>query len=348
MIPPVSAKIDIERFLEMAGRYPVVDVRSPSEYSQGHIPGAINIPLFDDSEREAVGIKYRHEGRSKAVLKGIELTGPSMHLKLSQALKVSGKGKLLVHCWRGGMRSEAMAWLFSLGDIDTEILEGGYKSYRKHILKTLSEKRRMIVLGGMTGSSKTEILRFLKKENHQAIDLEDLASHRGSAFGSLGQPSQPTSEHFANLLFSEWTKPGTEEPVWIEDESRNIGTVFMPDTFYNNMQEMPAVILLMDIETRIPRLVREYSAFPPELLKGAVMKISRRLGMEKAHEAVAAIESGDFAGAIRITLAYYDKTYMHSITRKKSREILYFNTDVDDVDINAREVLKAARKVKWL
>jgi len=348
MTPSVSAKIDIERFLELAGEYPVVDVRSPSEYRQGHIPGAINIPLFDDREREAVGIKYKNEGRGKAILKGVELTGPSMHLKLSQALNIAGKGKLLVHCWRGGMRSEAMAWLFSLGDIDTEILEGGYKSYRTYILKNLTERRRMIVLGGMTGSSKTEIIGLLKKENHRAIDLEDLACHRGSAFGSLGQPSQPTSEHFANLLFNEWTKTGTEEPVWVEDESRNIGTVFMPDTFYNNMQEMPVIILLMDIETRIPRLVREYSAFPPELLKGAVMKISRRLGPDKARDAVTAIESGDFASAIRITLAYYDKTYLHSLTRKKSREILYVNTDVDDVDINARKVLEAARKVKWL
>ena len=109
-----------------------------------------------------------------------------MSEKLSQALSVAKNGKLLVHCWRGGMRSEAMAWLFSLGDIETEILEGGYKAYRNYILERLSEKRKMIVLGGLTGSSKTYILRYLKSAGHQIIDLEGLANHKGSAFGALG------------------------------------------------------------------------------------------------------------------------------------------------------------------
>jgi len=130
-------KIYITRFLELAEKYPVIDVRSPSEYQMGHIPGAINIPLFDDKERETVGIKYKNAGRVKAVLRGMELAGPSLHIKLSEAIKTAKDGKLLVHCWRGGMRSEAMAWLFSLGDIQTEVLEGGYKSYRNYILSSL-------------------------------------------------------------------------------------------------------------------------------------------------------------------------------------------------------------------
>ena len=133
-------KIDITRFLELAEKYPVIDVRSPSEYKAGHIPGAINIPLFDDKEREAVGIKYKNTGRVKAILRGMELAGPSMHIKLSEAIKSAKNGMLLVHCWRGGMRSEAMAWLFSLGDIQTEVLEGGYKSYRNYILSALAEE----------------------------------------------------------------------------------------------------------------------------------------------------------------------------------------------------------------
>jgi tRNA 2-selenouridine synthase len=347
MISPVSSKINIEKFLELAEEYTVADVRSPSEYNHGHIPGAINIPLFDDQERKTVGIKYKKEGRSKAIIRGLELSGPSMHLKLSEALIVAGKGKILVHCWRGGMRSEAMAWLFSLGDIDTEILEGGYKSYRHHILKRLSEKRKMILLGGMTGSSKTHILHFLKKQNQQVIDLEGLANHRGSAFGSLGLPPQPTSEHFANLLFDEWKRIDSDVPLWVEDESKNIGTVFMPDSFYNNMQETHAVILLMDLKTRLPGLIREYSNYPPDLLKGAVMKISKRLGMDNTREAIGAIESGDFAKAIEITLRYYDKTYMFGIKRKQTRDILFVSTDTDDIETNALKVLEAAHKIIW-
>ena len=110
------------------------------------------------------------------------------------------------------MRSEAMAWLFSLGDIETEVLEGGYKSYRHYILEKLSERRKMIVLGGMTGSSKTHILRYLKNYGQQVIDLEGLANHKGSAFGSLGQPPQPSTEQFANILYNEWKKINLKLP----------------------------------------------------------------------------------------------------------------------------------------
>jgi len=254
-----KAKTDIARFLMLADKTPVVDVRSPSEFNTGHIPGAFNIPLFDDDERAAVGIRYKKEGRVRAILEGLRLSGPSMNSKLDQALKLSKEGKLLVHCWRGGMRSEAMAWLFSLGEIETDILEGGYKSYRHYILESLSVNKKMIVLGGLTGSGKTHILRYLKESGSQIIDLEDLASHKGSAFGSLGQPPQPSSEHFANLLFDQWKKIDENRPVWIEDESRNIGSVFMPEEFYLNMQKNPAIVLLMNIKTRLPRLLEEYS-----------------------------------------------------------------------------------------
>ncbi len=233
-------KTDITTFLDLAVKTPIIDVRSPSEFSTGHIPGAYNIPLFDDKEREAVGIRYKRDGRIKAIIEGLKLLGPSMHLKLEQALKISKEGRLLVHCWRGGMRSEAMAWLFSLGDIETDVLEGGYKSYRHFVVENLSVNWNMIILGGLTGSGKTHILGYLKDKGHQVIDLEGLANHKGSAFGSLGQLPQPSSENFANLLFDEWKHVDPCQPVWLEDESRNIGTVFMPEEFYLNMQKNPA------------------------------------------------------------------------------------------------------------
>src|SRR5512145_3233013 len=178
-------RTDIKDFLELAGTIPVVDVRSPSEFKHGHIPGAINIPLFDDKEREIVGTEYSKEGRARAILTGLQLSGPSMHTRLDQALKIAKNRKLLVHCWRGGMRSEAMAWLFSLGNIDTEVLEGGYKAYRRFVLETLSSPRKLIILGGLTGSGKTDILKYLSEAGRQVIDLERLANHKGSAFGSL-------------------------------------------------------------------------------------------------------------------------------------------------------------------
>src|SRR4030042_520093 len=345
MIIPELKKTDICRFLELAEQLPVVDVRSPSEFKSGHIPGACNIPLFDDSEREAVGLKYKKEGRRNAIIRGIELSGPEMHLKLKEALGIAKNGKLLVHCWRGGMRSEAMAWLFSLGDIETEVLEKGKKAYRNHILASLSERRKTIILGGMTGSSKTHILRHLKNTGHQVIDLERLANHKGSAFGALGQLPQPSSEHFANLLFNEWRKINRDLPVWMEDESRNIGNVFIPDIFFDNMQEYPAVILIMKIPKRLPRLIEEYSKYPPEMLRGSIQKISKRLGGDNTREALNAIEKGDFAKAIEITLKFYDKAYMYGIRRKPSDKMIFIETDTDDIESNAKKVLKAAEKI---
>ncbi len=347
MIFPIRQKTDICRFLELAENIPVIDVRSPSEFNNGHIPGAYNIPLFNDREREAVGIKFKKEGRSKAIIRGIELTGPAMHMKLKEALGIAKNGKLLLYCWRGGMRSEAMAWLFSLGDIETEVLEKGYKAYRNHILSSLSEKRKVIILGGMTGSCKTHILNHLKDIGQQVIDLESLANHKGSAFGALGQPPQPSSEHFANLLFNEWRQINRDIPAWMEDESSNLGNVFMPETFYDNMQECPVIILIMEIRKRLPRLIEEYSKYPPEMLKECIHKLNKRLGGDSSGDALNAIDNGDFAKAIEIALKYYDKAYLYGIRRKQTRNLIYIETDSDDIESNARKVLEAANKITW-
>jgi tRNA 2-selenouridine synthase len=340
-------KVDIKRFLELSETTAIADVRSPSEFHAGHIPGAVNIPLFDDMEREAVGIKYKKEGRIPAIIEGLKHSGPAMMSKLEQGLKASTDGRLLVHCWRGGMRSEAMAWLFSLGDLGISLLDGGYKAYRHHVAEILGEKRKMIVLGGMTGSSKTHILGCLKSFGQQVIDLEQVANHKGSAFGALGQPPQPTTEHFANILHDRLRLLENELPIWIEDESRNIGSVFLPDNFYTNMQNTPVIVLVMDIRLRLPRLMDEYSAYPAEYLKGSIMKISKRLGNDKTRDAISAVETGDFAKAIEIVLFYYDKAYLFGLKKKDSSNIIYVDTDTDDIETNAMKVLEAAKAIDW-
>jgi tRNA 2-selenouridine synthase len=342
----IKKKVNISDFLSMAVHWPVIDVRSPSEFNSGHIPGAYNIPLFDDKEREIVGIKYKNEGRTQAILQGLALTAPSMVLKLEEGLKLSENKKLLIYCWRGGMRSEAMAWLFSLGDIETEVLEGGYKSYRHYILERLSAKHKMIVIGGLTGSGKTEILRYMKKSGHEVIDLEGLANHKGSAFGSLGQPPQVSSEHFANLLYQEWKEMDNENIIWIEDESKNIGSVFIPDQFYFNIQQAPLIALIMDIKTRIPRLMKEYSIYPEESLRACIMKISKRLGGDKTKESINAIEDGDFGKAIEITLKYYDKTYLFGLKQRSVNNVHYVETDTDNIAINVSKILDVADRIK--
>jgi tRNA 2-selenouridine synthase len=270
-----------------------------------------------------------------------------MSLKLANALELATEKQLLVHCWRGGMRSEAMAWLFSLAGLNVSVLDGGYKAYRHFILEKLNHKRKFIILGGLTGSSKTHIINHLKRNDQQVIDLEGLANHKGSAFGALGQMTQPTTEYFANLLYDSWSKTSPERPVWLEDESRNIGTVFIPEEFYNNMQNSPAIVLIMDVKTRLPRLLREYTQFPKEALIASVIKISKRLGGDNTKEAISAIESDNFAKAIEITLSYYDKAYLFGLNRKSSENIIYVETNTDNIEENAAKVLEASRKIKW-
>jgi tRNA 2-selenouridine synthase len=339
--------VNTEKFLKIAETIPVCDVRSPSEFSAGHIPGAFNIPIFSDKERESIGIKYKKEGRIPAIIEGLDLTGPQMSLKLKKAFEIASDNHLLVHCWRGGMRSEAMAWLFSLAGINVQLLEGGYKSYRHYILEKLSEKRKTIILGGLTGSSKTHVLNHLRISGRQVIDLERIANHKGSAFGALGQMAQPTTEHFANILFDEWKRSDPGVPLWLEDESRNIGTVFMPEAFYENMQKSYAIILMMDLNIRLPRLVEEYSGFPKESLISSIQKIKKRLGGDNTRDAISAVEAGNFSKSIEITLSYYDKAYLFGLGRKISEKIIYVKTDTDNIEENAKKVLEASEKIKW-
>ncbi len=339
-------KLPADDFLRLRASLPVADVRSPGEFTAGHIPGAVNIPLFDDAQRAEVGTTYKREGSARAVMQGIDLAAPGMSGKLKSGMELASGGRLLVYCWRGGMRSEAMAWLFSLGGLDPLVLSGGYKAYRNHILSDLGRERKYFILGGLTGSGKTGILRYMKSAGEQVTDLECLASHRGSAFGALGQAPQPSSEHFANLLYDDLTAHQGASPVWLEDESRNIGTVFMPDCFFERMQSAPVIALMMSIETRMPRLLREYTSFPVEDIVASVMKISKRLGGDRTREALDALKCGDYPTAIRITLEYYDKSYHYGLSKRPGSQVIYINTETDDEAVNAGLVMQAAESVR--
>lgn len=339
-------KLPAGQFLELRKTLPLTDVRSPAEYAAGHIPGAVNIPLFDDLQRAEVGTIYKKEGNIKAVLRGIELAAPDMSSKLQRGLETAAGRRLLLYCWRGGMRSEAMAWLFSTGGIEPMVLRGGYKAYRNHILGELGRERKYLILGGLTGSGKTGILKHMLSLGAQVTDLEGLASHRGSAFGALGQAPQPSTEHFANLLFDDLSGMREEEPVWLEDESRNIGTVFMPDCFYARMQAAPVIALMMSIETRMPRLLREYTSFPGEDILASVLKISKRLGGDRTREAIEALDRDDYPTAIRITLEYYDKSYHYGLTKRPEGQVIYINTETDDETVNAALVMEAASRLR--
>ena len=193
--------IQIEQFLTLSVSHPVIDVRSPSEFSQGHVPGAINIPLFDDQERKIVGIRYKQVNKEAAMYAGLEFAGKKLVELAKEGEKKAGKNKtLLVHCWRGGMRSKSMVWLFETLGLTCYLLEGGYKSYRHYVHNEMALQLHVNVIGGRTGSGKTDILLFLEHAGEPVIDLEGFAHHKGSAFGARGESIQPTTEQFENEL----------------------------------------------------------------------------------------------------------------------------------------------------
>jgi tRNA 2-selenouridine synthase len=339
-------RISAAEFLEYARVHPVIDVRSEKEYFHGHIPGAINLPLFNNEERAVVGTLYKNSGREASVLKGLELAGPKLADFIKQLHKLTGQKKILVHCWRGGMRSESMAWLFEVAGYEVFVMKDGYKAYRRLIRERFSRPANIIILGGLTGSGKTEILHQLRQMGEQVLDLEALACHKGSVFGGFGQPDQPANEQFENDIFTEWGNLNPAATVWIEDESRMIGNVSIPDPLFEQMCHSPMIKIETTGETRIRRLVAEYSKVGKQDLKNAVIKISEKLGGTHTKTALAAIDDSDFETVAGLALMYYDKTYAHSIQKRKNPEIHTIPVESDNTALNAERILEAGKFIK--
>ncbi len=331
--------IPIHDFLMLSAKYPVVDVRSPAEFAHGHFPGAVNIPLFSDEERARVGTVYAQEHPDKAVEEGLRIVGPKMVSFVQHAKKASRENTLLSYCWRGGKRSHSMAWLFDTAGINTFVLEGGYRTFRRHIKASLQKPMSLIILGGMTGTGKTEILQALQKKGEQVIDLEHLAHHKGSVFGALGQEKQPTTEQFENNLFMERNRLDPRKTIWIEDESKSIGKVFIPDELFSQMKRAPLFNLSLDRKYRVNRLVRDYALFDPDDLILSVRKIERRLGGLNTNLCIEAIRQKDFHRAADILLHYYDKTYTHAMTIRSPEKIYSLSLPGDDPETNAQIIL---------
>ena len=324
----MTEPISVEEFLEKSRTIPVADVRTPAEYEKGHIPGAFLFPLFNNRERAEVGTLYVQKGRTAAVLKGLQLVGPRLEAMARRGLEIAGGGSLLLYCWRGGMRSQSVAWLMEKVGIRCYTLENGYKAYRNHLLGFFNNIPPTIhVLGGLTGSGKTERLLQMAAAGEQVIDLEGLANHKGSAFGNLGNPPQPSTEHFQNLLFRAFSQMDPSRPVWLEDESRNVGRCSLPDGLWEKMQQARLFLLETSREERVERLMREYGNFDPDVLETAILKIQKRLGFDQSKKAIEACHNGNIRKALEICLAYYDKAYNYQLElRKKNYGIHTFDT----------------------
>lgn len=305
--------VSIEEFLDQSGTF--FDVRSPIEYHHAHIPGAHSLPLFSDPERAIVGTLYKKQGKEAALVEGLKFAGPKLALFAEEALKAKNGAK--IYCFRGGMRSQSMGWLFGLTGVPCITLKGGYKAFRKTVLSTFEKSYHFKVVGGLTGSGKTAHLKQLHEQGEQTIDLESLAGHRGSAFGALGNLQQTSTEQFENHLAMQLRTQDPSRPIWIEDESRMIGTCKIPDAIYMQLASAPLHLLTTHFEARVERLVKEYGGFDKDALILATKKLTKKLGGAKTEIIIRAIEESELKTACSLLLEYYDATYTHHLEKTK-------------------------------
>lgn len=313
---------EVEAFLAGA-REPgalLLDARSPGEFGEAHIPGARSFPLFGDAERAEIGTLYKKAGKEEAVQRGLELIGPRMAdmARSARAMfdETSDRRPIHLYCWRGGMRSGSLGWLLRTSGLPVVLLSGGYKAYKQSLPEFMERPWPLVRIGGYTGSAKTAVLHALAGAGEQVVDLEGLARHFGSAFGNLHQHSQPTSEHFRNLLAEALSGLDPSRRIWVENESRRIGKVHLPEPFYQRMIACPALEMVRSVEDRVGHLVGMYGAYDVELLRRAFGAIRTELGGAETEEALGALDRGDLAGAAGIALAYYDRTYEHGLVKR--------------------------------
>jgi tRNA 2-selenouridine synthase len=306
----------LEQFLQAPG--PIIDVRAPCEFQQGHIPGAVSVPLFDDAGRAHIGTIYKRQGRQAAIMAGLELVGPCL-VRLAKTIQehCGNDGCCRVTCFRGGMRSKSIQWLCQFVGLKTVRLDGGYKIFRREVLQSFEKPFSFVVIGGATGSGKTQALRELCNQGYQTLDFEALANHRGSAFGLLPGTSQPSTEHFENMIASCLWKMNASLPIFVEDESRLVGACAIPKGIFERMDSAPLLWLEVDREMRQKRILEEYGCFPKEWLQEKAAKLHKKLGGQRVKSIIEAIERGDLVYASSLLLEYYDTAYLHSKERRQ-------------------------------
>lgn len=351
---------------------PVVDVRAPVEFAQAHVSDAINIPLFEDEERATIGTAYKQNGRRAAVLRGLDFVGPKMRKLADRSLKLvrdfnkratasrdtmldraefapkenhsaepSGN-QILIHCARGGMRSDSFCWLVEQVELEALRLDGGYKSFRRFVQSYFSKPWNLVVLTGLTGAGKTRQLQHLRELGEQVVDLEGLANHRGSAFGGIGQGGQPRTEQFENLIFESLFRLDPAKRIWIEDESRAVGQCMVPNAFFDQLHSAPAVFMDVDVSIRAKNLVADYGDLPQNEMNAAIDRISKRLGGQNVNSAKETLAENELEKCALVLLEYYDKTYM--LCQDKNPRTTTLKVDMGEMSIAemSEAILKAA------
>lgn len=297
----------------------IIDARTPSEFAQDHIPGAISAPVLDDAQRAEVGTLYKQVSPFEAKKVGAALIAKNVAAHIENLWKRKDKSwKPLVYCWRGGKRSGAMAHILREVGWDAQTLSGGYKAYRRWVVKELEKKPfdfEYIVVHGPTGSGKSRLLAALRSAGAQVLDLEALAAHRGSVLGGLPDQPQPSQKMFESLLLQELSLLDTAGPVYVEGESKKIGQLQVPEALIARMRASPCVRLETDVETRVTLLLDEYQHYLKDTsaLGGQLDCLDSLHGREKVAEWKSLAERGQWREFVaRLLTEHYDPAYRRS------------------------------------
>jgi tRNA 2-selenouridine synthase len=304
-----------------------VDVRSPLEFSEDHIPGAINMPIFSNHERSDIGIIYKTMSKNDALVKGSEIVGEKISEILSGILKLKSEN-IIIYCARGGMRSGAVTSLIISMGIDILKLNRGYKGYRNFIYKNIDIiriKPPVFILQGLTGSGKTKILERLSN----SIDLEAYAGHRGSVFGGFGK-KQNGQKKFESLLFERITNLENEKYLLFEAESIKIGNLHIPENIFSQMRKSPKILLKTPIERRVDIILEEYNMdLDREKVLKTILSLKRKLGEKLTFTLSELFKKNDLREFTRILLEkYYDPLYLHSINK------FDYISEIENIDID--------------
>jgi tRNA 2-selenouridine synthase len=344
-------KLSIIEFVQHTENQLIIDVRSPLEFAQAAIPGAISLPLFNNEERAIVGTIYKKQSKENAIKIALPFFGNKMLHMVNQVeqwvndFKVKHactQPSIVLYCWRGGMRSSAVAWLLDMYGFKVYQLNGGYKSFRKWINDQLTIPFEFRVVGGYTGSGKTEILHALQLMGENIIDLEAFANHKGSAFGAIGQQPQPSQEMFENLVGCALASFANHQKcIWIEDESQRIGTVMIPNSLFTTIRNSVCYFLTIPFENRLAFILQQYGNFSKETLISATLRIQKRLGGLETKNTLQFLEAENMVDAFSILLRYYDKWYekFSKPTTHPNLQIVKIASQKVDATINARLLL---------
>lgn len=324
----MSRPVNVIRHPDYSSYSEIIDVRSPSEFAEDHVPGAINLWVLDDEQRVEVGTLYKQVSSFEAKKVGAALVSRNIAQWLEKHFHSKGKDyKPLVYCWRGGQRSMGMATILSRITWDTSLLEGGYKNYRADVREILDNKAgqlKLCVVAGLTGTAKTKILHQLRNAGEQIIDLEGLANHKGSLLGEAPDQPQPSQKYFESLLASEIAKLDENRITWIEAESNKIGRIHCPQSLWENMRQSPIIRIEAGIEQRVQFLLNDYPHFveSPDVLKTRLNYLRQVRGHETVNRWLGLIDTGRWELFVQDVLeSHYDLSYQKSI-KKNRREAL--------------------------